>query len=1845
MANIDERIVSMKFDNAQFENGVSTSISSIDKLKQALQFNDSNKGFDNLTKAAQNVDLSAIQNGIENIQQRFSVAGIAMTKTITDITAKVEGIFVDPLRDGFSEYELKMDSVQTIMASTGASLEEVNGYLDELNVYADKTIYSFSDMTASIGKFTNAGVELGDAVAAIQGISNEAAISGANTNEASRAMYNFAQALSAGSVKLIDWKSIENANMATVEFKQNLIDTAVELGTVEQAADGMYYSLTTDNKGSYSDAFDAVRSFNDSLSYQWMTTDVLVETLKRYTDETTELGKKAYAAAQDVKTWSQLIDTLKEALGSGWTNTFELIVGDYNEAKELFTMISDVLSNIIDRSSDLRNNFVQLWRDKGGRDAFISSLKVILNSIESIYDFTESIGDWLTVAFESHGSFLDGLIDISENEEEIVEEIKGITEDEKRAARDIWFKGSYGAGEERRNALEKLGLSYENVQSYLEKFIITGKEETETTEESTDTLNKQNRAVKKNSKSIDMVLSGMEKSGVSDLAIKLEYTAYNISRIIGGVASIVTNIGKTIGNVFTIIKNSFLDYFAFDTITADVVELVDIITYATEWLADFTQDNETLIFVFDSLFSILSLIWDVAANIFFTIGDTISNIIGYIYSIIDAIIEWATSLDENSLIFRAWDAITTIVSNLAVAIGEIKDAFLGGLGFGEAEKDVNMFEVLRNVLTDAAQSGFETVVNWLENVSKMDFTNLEKFQVIKDLAFGAGEGLKKIFEGLRSGLTKVIRFFIDEEGNVVLFENLSNAANTAFEKSQETATKAKAWAGVIGDNVIEGLGMVDWSKVLQFGSLLLMALQALKISSIFSKSANILGAVTDTIETFTEGVKGVFGAWKQNLQSQWLATIALMILSIAAAFYVFTGMDERKMIEAGLIMIGILFVLKLLIEAISKILDNNSVTDAVEAQPEKPSTKLGQLGIMMLGVGVALMAIVKSIKDVMALEGDVWQAVGVVSAVLGLLTIMGILLNVISSEYKDAKFGTMLGLGIMFILMAQAVKSIGAAITIISKAISGLSEDTFLTVFAVIEAILATFAILILASSASKVKVSTVLGLAVMFIALSAAINMLIPFMITASYVNPQGLDAMFTIFNGLFSIIAMIAGATFLKKNFVDNILKMVTAITLIAMALAALEKTGALEKLMTFMTTTFDGENWGGVAEFATVVIIITGALALLAIVAQKYSAGFLALALYLIGMGAAFLIFAAAIAVLEGVIIMLPAAAEALSELADHIKYNGPKLLKAFAAVVALIGTGVIIGIVAIKGRMLAAIALLLISILTMLVDYKDSITDVLRLVFITVIDFLIDIIDILAAGIFRFLLKLLINVALLLANNIGPLIKALELIVKIIFLSLGKIVMTLLEDLALMIVESIGGIAIALADKFGVADYVTDTYSDIVDTITGAFSIYGDGYDAAIQSINKEGEDLLKEVDKANGTTAEAIDEMKKSVKKDFSNLKKEATKDSDGLFDGIGLSIGNGTGKLSETLDKGLGDILNVSDIGVGNINESLSNLGLPLSQGEFKVGTMEELGDLMGEGQMSSYVNTLQNGQGELFDANELMAEMGAEGFENFDWNNLGIEAVEQVEEPFNADNNEAVEMGGELGKAIAKELEDVGKPRAYQAGKQLIEGERLGMLENQYKVINAMRDISNKVIETAENAFKVQSPSRVMMGIGRYLDLGLAKGITDNEENVTNATKSMAKNTIKSLSKPLSEVANVVNDDFVEDPTIRPVMDLTDVKNGVEESNKMLNGFGVKSLNNVRENNTVLKSENVFDSTYDDKNVINSITSLKEEIVNLKSSMNNLNVVMDSGTLVGSIAPKIDNELGRRKNLLARRV
>lgn len=431
MSNSGERVVKAYFDNQEFEKNIKQSIKSLDDFENALKLKDASDGMDEVIKSVRSMSdrfedamssmkdglssvgdhMSSFGHSLEKIGDAVTLKGTAIRKIISnlvdDVEKKIKSLFKEisdisfgSVKAGFSEYELKIGSVQTILANVpDTNLKAVSQALDELNHYADKTIYNFAQMTANIGRFTAAGVGLQDSVDAIKGISNLAAFSGANAAQASNIMFQAAQAMSAGVFLAMDWRSFVNSSMGGKTFQDLLVQMATKMG---KTAEKTVETTTTDKKGKQTtkktkatvsvDQYVAEKGFRNSLAAGWLTSDVMLNVLRVFSGEMTdaelkalgfsdqeikkflEIGETATEAATKVRTFTQLFDTLKEAMQSGWTQTWEILIGDFDEATELLTNINNVVSAFVQKTADARNNLLQAWKDIGGRTQLIADL-------------------------------------------------------------------------------------------------------------------------------------------------------------------------------------------------------------------------------------------------------------------------------------------------------------------------------------------------------------------------------------------------------------------------------------------------------------------------------------------------------------------------------------------------------------------------------------------------------------------------------------------------------------------------------------------------------------------------------------------------------------------------------------------------------------------------------------------------------------------------------------------------------------------------------------------------------------------------------------------------------------------------------------------------------------------------------------------------------------------------------------------------------------------------------------------------------------------------------------------------------------------------------------------------------------------------------------------------------------------------------------------------------------------------------------------------------------------------------------------------------------------------------
>lgn len=948
---VDERIVSMQFNNKNFEKNVAVTMATLEKLKQKSNLEGAVKGFQNLGSAAKKVDLSGLDSGVQTLQAKFSsldVVGVTALANIANSAVNagkrmIKALTLDPISQGFSEYELKMNSIQTIKASTGESISTISKYLEELNVYADRTIYSFSDMTSNIGKFTNAGVKLKDAVKAIQGISNEAAVSGANANEASRAMYNFAQALSAGYVKLIDWKSIENANMATVEFKNELIKTGVELGTLKKKGD-MYVSTTENMQGKISEAFNSTRNFNESLNHQWMSTEVLTKTLGKYSDETTELGKKAFAAAQDVKTFSQLMDTLKEAVGSGWATTFEIIFGDMEEAKKLWSGVNNVISPIIDSISDFRNQMLRgalssKWNDFTSK---INEAGISTNRFEkSLIDVAKKHDIALDEMIKKEGSLKNvidkGLI----SRELLIETLKsfvGINKEAGKSTEDlnkklkkfqkvvdeVW-KGKHGNGENRVKALTKAGYKYSEVQELVNKTTNGRKLKLE---DLSKTQLKSIGYTDKECESIKKLSDEAEKSGTP-----LNKLIDSLSKPTGRelLFESIHNMVKPVITILQSLGTAWTD--AFPPNGNFLYKIIESFHSFSTHLIISKESAEDLTRTFKGMFALLDLISKVVGGVFGTgfkiaakimselwkaLGLVNVNILKVTGNIGDAIVAVRDWVEQHSILNNVIEVGIPIIVNMCKAlvtaikyiiefvkigwqlpvvqnsISKIGDAFkyvsdLINKHFGKSIQAIRNFV---SILTDVNNFSPNKLLDGFKNMIKAingDFANLDFSTTGKNIVQGLSNGIKAGIDGIMTIASSMAEYLINSfrtklgihSPSTVFFAFGKNIIQGLLNGIQNGMSFVIDAIKKLGSMIAEAFSGLDFSDVMVIGTGITSFFLGRGMIKGFSKLTEILGKPLEGVSSVLTSFAGVLDSFSGIVNAKKLEVKSEAMLNMA----------------------------------------------------------------------------------------------------------------------------------------------------------------------------------------------------------------------------------------------------------------------------------------------------------------------------------------------------------------------------------------------------------------------------------------------------------------------------------------------------------------------------------------------------------------------------------------------------------------------------------------------------------------------------------------------------------------------------------------------------------------------------------------------------------------------------------------------------------------------------------------------------------------------------------------------------------------------------------------------------
>lgn len=1130
---VEERVVSMQFDNAQFERNTRQTLSTLDKLKQKMQFKGAGESFKNLSREANKFNLNGVNAAVATCGQKisaWSVAGITAIANITNSAVEAgkritRALTIEPVTTGFQEYETKIGAIQTIMSNTrskGTTMEQVVDTLDELNKYADLTIYNFAEMTKNIGTFTAAGIELEDAASAIQGIANLAAASGSTSQQASTAMYQLSQALAAGSLKLQDWNSVVNAGMGGQLFQDALKQTAKE------------YGIAVD------EIIEQSGSFRESLSKGWISADILSTTLRKFTrggakeyakamiengEYTEDMAKKLEEeaaemedAATKVKTFTQLWDTLKETAQSGWGKTWELIIGNFEEARTLFTDINDRLSPLIDRISDARNNLIESalgspakWDeiterlDKAGisMEAFKDSLKISASRR----------GIDLDAEIEKYGSLEAAFANGSLKANMAVEAIKrvnsemmgwkrleeGVTaEDRLKYFQDrvteTW-RGDWGNGIDRLNAMTEADVDYAAVQELVNKTIdghTLKLEEMSTaqlkafglTEAEVKEIESLRKALDGANPELREMLSTIDKKTGRQLMID------SLTHSMDAIASVIKPIKEGFDEIFEPIKAESIYHF------------LEGLEKFTKGLILTSEQGEKLKRTFKGVFaavdairfvlgSALRLVLKVVGGL---LGDVNIDFLTLTATLGDGLAAVSKWIKEHDLIGKVMDKLAPKLKIAGEAIGawveklkasdnlpkDIMNGIANGLGFaaklvGDAFKGlfeslgINIDGLLESIDLSNVGTAMASMMGMIKDTIKKSFS-------LKDVASNAAETGKTMMQATGKGIV--------------------DAGSLLFKALQTVFGKLVTW---LRDNIDPGAVVAG----VFIGSMMHTLNTLAGVVDKFAGPAKALTGMFNNIGGAFESFGKVADGFRFNTTATGVLTLAAAVAVLAGSIFIISKIPKEDLTRSLLTIVGMSAIILGMLAILE--LCNNMTT-------QSSGIDMG----VLVGLGVGLLAIVFAIKaiakeDPEKLEYAIMTVVSMMAAMMALITIVTLVTKNSHNDTVKSFGGMMLMLGVSIFLIASAIKKIAK-----------IKKSDVKKGLAVITGVAAIFGALILASGV--VKENAMLGFAAAIFTMGRAIKHMVKTIPLAASISDDDLKQAIKVMGGMALIMAGLA-------------------------------------------------------------------------------------------------------------------------------------------------------------------------------------------------------------------------------------------------------------------------------------------------------------------------------------------------------------------------------------------------------------------------------------------------------------------------------------------------------------------------------------------------------------------------------------------------------------------------------------------------------------------------------------------------------------------------------------------------
>lgn len=1898
--SIDERIVEMQFNNKQFESGAQESLKTISKLNNALRFRNGTKGFQDIEAASNKVNFSGLESAIQDIQGKMSYLGTASRMVFSNMVSQavqtgkqfVSALTVDPLKSGFSEYETQINSVQTVLANTeskGTTLKDVNEALDELNAYADKTIYNFTEMTRNIGTFTAAGVDLETSIASIKGISNLAAVSGSTSAQASNAMYQLSQAISSGTVKLMDWNSVVNAGMGGEVFQNALKRTA------------RVHNIQID------EMIEKEGSFRETLSKGWLTADILTETLSTftgdlseldlkimgYTDEETQeilkMGQTATDAATKVKTFTQLIDTLKESLQSGWTQSWEYIIGDFEESKNLWSSVSDVLSESIQKSADARNDFILTWKNLGGRTY---AIQAISNTFKGLSNILSTIGSAFRSVFPKKTA--EDFVLLSFNIRQLTKNFKDLFS-ERTLDPSVW---------------EKTESGYKN--------LITG--ELQPLETALDKLRNIFTGV--------FSFFGILKSGLFEVFSLLSGNLDPVGDVFFYIIDVLSNFGKTISNVKNEIDNiGFVNWLdevtksfgpfkeqmaslfstivpenalssleSLKTVAKDVGKTVSEFFFGkkydtNEWTKTSTGyvNKTTNEFVaFEDTYSGLSKLINGFAPILSTIVEKLKPAIASFKTFFSSIISWGysafTSL-TSSIKIEDWISWTT--SFIETASSKVS-GFISMIKSG-----IETIKSFFKVGDQTEASGFSASINSAMEKTSEIFGNVPSALEIFSTASNA---IKKAIESISSnGVTiyqSIVNFF---KPIVDKLPSFIDSFRAVFENSVATLERllGKNPLKVILDFIVSFMGAKTLKSLSgTFNSL----------SDVFSKDiGGFFNSLSDYVNTYKKTL-----SFEKTSES--FMRIALSIGVLVAALYVVSNIDYKKA-SYGLSIIASLAAVLAIINKVASV----------------GGDKAGK-NLLQISAALALMIIPLKILSGMKFE----------TYVNGLLKIMGVL-GVLAIFVKYTN-GLGFGKNTSFAGLSFLLISITATLNLLNLMSFG-SYIKSITYLSVVMGMLAIFMRSVKGFGFGKN--TNFMGLSFLLLSLTATLNIL-NFMDPRSYLKsvtylavimagligfmqltkdvPSGKSILG--FAGLAGVLLTFALAMKMLADIeLDRILGVSSSLSGIMLSFAA------LIKVISSMPITAAVK---GALGISAIIVAIGAALSLVASMAGSVMVG-LSEKMFAIGAN-----LAAFSSLVEGINLQAiqnsATAFGILSEMIRSAPFTDSITFNTFGSVIVPLGSRLLSYSVLVSGLDLNKVsdskiaaddikyvvetltgikkgeydlkslgtdlvyigsALELYSIssnkigdasntgnvdigsaisdivkelpsnedLTKINEFTDSIGTGSKL-----IDFGVGLVSLgNAMSSFSNSTKTVdqtkVDNAMRSLTMLNDLQTKLPRDTSIFSVLLGKRQtlrsfgddLTVLGNSLSLYATSVSGVNTTQIDNATASLELLSELQEKLPSVGGIASIFtgnkdistfgtklvtfGAGISAYYESVKLvEGqtlESLMKPIDFLVDIQSRL--EETGGLSQLFTGTKDLSTLGSD--LESFGDGVASFIGKFDNvTVSDSLKDVItSVVDplvdmrVSIGNLDTS----GTSLSDMDLK-GLAKNINSFFEVLTIPDNVADISVFTGLLSNAitafTDLISQSGTYGLE------VGKSFADGIKTSYNFVFRSTSEVCNGGIAAIQSKYGSM-----YNSGSYLMSGLANGIYANAYAPINAMKSVSNRIVSTANRSWDINSPSKKFETIGMYGDLGLANGLLKYANVVESATNQVAGSAVKIANNAVSMISNAMNSETNFAPTIRPIMDLDDVSRGASSINGLITKTASVPVHSIRteySKRNLNEIQSYFGQNGKTSNdaVVTAINALNEKVDRLADNMSNLKVVTNTGALVAELKNPMNEALGR---------